>query len=78
VRIEGMKFVPERLEVAAGDTITWTNRDFVPHSVTAAGAAIESGDLAEGKSFTLVAPRKGEIAYICRLHPMMRAVVIVK
>ncbi len=33
-----MKFVPERLEVAAGDRITWTNRDFVPHSVTATTA----------------------------------------
>jgi plastocyanin len=78
VRIEGMKFVPERVVVAVGDTITWTNRDFVPHSVTAAGAGIESGDLAEGKTFTLVARQKGEIAYICRLHPVMRAVVIVK
>jgi len=28
VRIEGMKFVPERLEVAAGDTVVWTNMDF--------------------------------------------------
>lgn len=78
VRIEGMKFVPERLEVAAGDTITWTNRDIVPHSVTAAGAKVESGDLAEGKSFSLVARGSGEIAYICRLHPVMRAVVVVK
>jgi plastocyanin len=78
VRIEGMKFVPERVEVAVGDTITWTNRDFVPHSVTAAAAGIESGDLAEGRSWSLVAKQKGEIAYICRLHPMMRAVVVVK
>jgi plastocyanin len=78
VRIEGMKFVPERVVVAVGDTITWTNRDFVPHSVTAAGAGIESGDLAEGKTFTLVARQRGEIAYLCRLHPLMRAVVIVK
>ena len=35
VRIEGMKFVPERIEVAAGDTIVWTNEDFLPHRVTA-------------------------------------------
>lgn len=70
-----MKFVPERLEVAVGDTITWTNHDFVPHSVTAPG--LESGDLAEGRSFDLVARKKGEIAYICRLHPLMRGVLVV-
>src|SRR5882762_8231817 len=43
VRIEGMKFVPERLEVAAGDTVVWNNKDFLPHSVTASEARVESG-----------------------------------
>ena len=71
-----MKFVPERVEVAVGQTVTWTNRDFVPHTVTASG--IESGDLAEGKSWSMVAKEKGEIAYICRLHPVMKGVVVVK
>jgi plastocyanin len=73
-----MKFVPERLEVAAGDRITWTNRDLVPHSVTAKAARIESGDLGQDKSWSYVAKKPGEVAYICRLHPMMRAVLIVR
>ena len=73
-----MQFVPERLEVAAGDRITWTNRDIVPHTVTARAAGIESGELAQGKSWTYVARRKGEIAYICRLHPVMHGRLIVK
>ena len=73
-----MKFVPARLEVAAGERITWTNRDIVPHSVTAPGAGIESGDLAQGKSWTYVARRKVEIDYICRLHPVMRGTLVVK
>jgi plastocyanin len=73
-----MKFVPERLEVAAGDRITWVNRDFVPHTVTAKGAGIESGDLGEGKSFSYLAKRTGEIPYICRLHPVMKGIVVVK
>lgn len=78
VRIEGMKFVPERLEVAPGDTVVWTNKDFLPHSVTAGEAKVESGDLAPGKTFRFVARRKGEMSYICRLHPVMKGVVVVK
>lgn len=78
VRIEGMKFVPERVEVAAGDTIVWTNKDFLPHTVTAADAGVESGELQEGKSFKFVARKPGEMSYICRLHPVMRGVVIVR
>ncbi len=73
-----MKFVPERLEVAAGDRITWTNRDFLPHTVTSPGAGIESGELGEGKSFSYVAKKAGEISYICRLHPVMKGTVVVK
>ena len=78
VRIEGMKFVPERIEVAAGDTIVWTNKDIVPHTVTAAEAKVESGELQTGRSFRLVARKPGEIDYICRLHPVMKGVVVVK
>ena len=78
VRIEGMKFVPERLEVAAGDTVVWTNKDFLSHSVTASEARIESGDLAPNKSWRFVARKKGEMHYICRLHPVMNGVLVVK
>ena len=73
-----MKFVPERLEVAAGDRITWTNADLVPHTVTAASAGVESGDIAQGKSWSFVAKKKGEMPYICRLHPVMKGVVVVR
>src|SRR5262249_6375970 len=78
VRIEGMKFVPERLEVAAGDTVIWTNKDFLPHSVTSGEAKLESGELAPGKTFRLVAKKKGEMPYICRLHRVMKGVLVVK
>ena len=78
VRIEGMKFVPERLEVAPGDTVVWTNRDLVPHTVTASEARVESGELAPSKSWRLVAKRKGEMPYVCRLHPTMTGMLVVK
>jgi len=78
VRIEGMKFIPERLEVVAGDTVVWTNRDFLPHSVTAREARIESGDLAPSKSWRFTARKQGEMHYICRLHPVMKGVLVVK
>jgi len=73
-----MKFIPERIEVAAGDRVTWTNKDFLPHSVTSKSSGIESGDLGEGKTFSYVAKKPGEIAYICRLHPVMHGTIVVK
>ncbi len=73
-----MKFIPARLEVAAGDRITWTNADIVPHTVTAASAGVESGEIGQGKSWSFVAKKKGEMAYICRLHPVMKATLVTK
>ena len=76
--IEGMKFAPARLEVAVGDTVTWTNRDLVPHTVTGAAAGVESGNIAPGASWQYTARRGGTIDYLCRYHPGMKGVVIVK
>jgi plastocyanin len=78
VTIEGMKFVPERLEVAAGDTVTWSNKDLVPHTVTAPAAGIESGTIASGATWQTVMRSRGETNYVCRFHPTMKAVVVVK
>jgi len=73
-----MKFSPDRLEVAVGDTVTWTNKDLVPHTVTAAGAGIESGNIAPGASWKYVVKRRGEVNYVCRYHPTMKAILVVK
>ncbi len=78
VRIEGMKFEPERVEAAVGDTITWTNRDVVPHTVTGAGRSLESGTIAPGGKWTYRVRARGEIAYVCRFHPMMKGALVAK
>ena len=73
-----MKFVPDRLEVAVGDRVTWVNRDFVPHTVTSKQAGVESGELKESARWSWTAKKPGEISYICRLHPVMNGSIIVK
>ena len=73
-----MKFVPERLELARGERVTFINRDIVPHTVTAKSAGIESGDIPGGGSWTLKAAKGSEVTYICRLHPMMHGTLVVK
>jgi len=78
VSIEGMKFTPEWLEVNAGDRVTWVNKDFVPHTVTASKAGVESGVIAANGKWTFTAKRAGEMPYICRLHPTMQGVLVVK
>jgi plastocyanin len=78
VAIEGMKFVPEVIEVETGDTITWINKDIVPHTATALSGAYNSKLIAPGNSWNFKVKRKGELPYKCDFHPMMKGILRVK
>jgi plastocyanin len=75
VAIKGFKFVPEKLEVNAGDTIVWKNEDIVPHIVAA--DKFKSKSMDTGESWTFKTKQKGDFPYICRFHPTMKGELIV-
>jgi plastocyanin len=77
VTIEGMVFPPTTLTVKRGDTVTWRNKDLVPHTVTAKGG-FDSGEIAAGRSWSWVATAPGTYEYVCAYHPAMRAVIVVQ
>ena len=78
VLIEGMRYQPEELTVAVGDTVVWINRDMVPHTATSASGRFDSNEIAPGKSWTHTVRATGEFAYICTYHPLMKAVLRVR
>ena len=79
VEIRGMTFHPDTITVTRGDTIVWINQDIVPHTATAlAEPKWDTGPLVRGAAGRYVARRAGTIAYLCALHPVMRAILIVK
>jgi plastocyanin len=73
------KFAPAVIEVKAGSTVTWTNRDDFPHNVTVmAGADKTSENLGVGQSASIPFTKPGTVYYECSLHPQqMRGKVIV-
>lgn len=75
--IEGMQFAPVTITVKQGDTVVWVNRDFVPHTATA-GEAFDSGPIAAGASWRFVPRTAGRYAYVCTLHPTMKATLVVE
>jgi plastocyanin len=54
VQMANFAFTPQVLTVTAGDSITWTNQDEAPHTVTTTSGpqAINSPMLSKGQSFT--------------------------
>ena len=76
VEISGMKYVPEALEVRAGDTIRWHNADMFPHTATAAGV-FDTGEIKADSSASVVVGASAKVDYICTYHPTMKASVTV-
>ena len=75
VTIEGMRFRPEVLAVAPGDTIVWVNQDLVPHTATSKAGGFDSKDIQADKSWRYTIQTTGEFAYICTFHPTMKAML---
>ena len=70
--IQGFRFCPSPLRVQAGTTVTWTNDDNVPHTVTSrTGPQFDSGSLAQGRSWSRRFDQAGTYSYYCAIHPWM-------
>jgi plastocyanin len=71
VSIRDFAFQPATVTVRVGDTVTWTNRDDVIHTVKWSGGQPESPDLAKGESYSRTFGRVGVFPYVCGPHPFM-------
>ena len=73
VEIIGLKFVPDNVDAQPGDTITWVNLDFVPHTATSKDGGWDTGTLAQNESKSLLVAEGMTAAYFCQFHPNMTA-----
>lgn len=72
------QFEPRTLKIKAGDTVTWKNDDYKPHTVTAdSGKELDSGKIQPGESFSHTFPTPGDFSYHCALHPNMKGEIVV-
>jgi len=77
VRIANFTFDPVVVQVPVGGTVTWTNADDSPHTVTAVDKSFRSRALDSDERFSFTFTRPGVYSYFCALHPMMTAKVVV-
>ncbi|MCX6711532.1 MAG: cupredoxin family copper-binding protein [Candidatus Woesearchaeota archaeon] len=78
VDIQNFAFSPSTMNIAKGDTITWTNYDSVPHTVTSdSGSELDSSSISPGQTYTHTFNTAGTFTYHCNFHVTMKATVIV-
>lgn len=66
-------FVPASTTIKAGKTVTWTNADIVPHTVT--GNGFDSGTIEPGKTYTRTFNQAGSFDYKCSIHTVMQGTI---
>ena len=73
-------FSPGTLTVPVGTTVTWTNRDFDVHTVTADDTppTFKSAGLDTDETFSFTFNKVGTYAYHCSLHPHMTGKIFVQ
>ncbi len=78
IEISGFAFVPDTVSVTIGTTVTWTNQDSVPYTVTSETGLFDSGNLARNSSFNYSFADRDTFSYYCAIHPRMRGKVSVE
>ena len=78
VAIAEFLFGPEKLNIKAGQTVTWSNIDGSPHQITLqASSEFRSPVVLKGQSTSIQFPTEGTYGYICGLHPSMKGEIVV-
>jgi plastocyanin len=77
VDITNFAFAPAAVTVPAGTAVTWTNHDDEPHTVVARDGSFRSPALDTDATYRFTFTTPGTFDYICSIHPMMTATVVV-
>ena len=70
IAISDLVFSPAKITVKVGESVEWTNNDFVEHTATASDGEWDVA-IPSGKSAVQQMAKPGTITYFCRVHPGM-------
>jgi plastocyanin len=76
--IKNITYLQPQLDVTVGTTVEWTNRDPLPHTVTAADRSFDSGLIQPGETYRRTFTQAGSYSFFCVPHPFMKGVVVVR
>ena len=78
VKIDNFSFSPAQITIRVGTTVTWTNRDDIPHTVVNDEKLFKSKALDTDEKFSFTFEKPGTYTYFCSLHPKMTGKVVVQ
>jgi len=79
VEISGYAFKSASLTINVGDTVIWTNKDSIKHTITSdTGTELDSELLGNGETYSYTFNTAGTYNYHCTPHPSMKGTIVVQ
>ena len=78
VKIDNFSFGPQTVTVPIGATVTWTNRDDIPHTVVSTDGVFKSKVRDTDEKFSYTFTKAGTYPYFCSVHPKMTGTIVVQ
>jgi len=78
VNIDNFVFGPQTITVPVGATVTWTNKDDIPHTSVSTDGVFKSKVLDTDEKFSYTFSKAGTYPYYCTIHPKMTGKVVVQ
>jgi plastocyanin len=78
VRVDNFTFGPDTLTVPANSTVTWVNKDDVPHVIASNDGLFKSKALDTDDRYSYTFSKAGTYSYYCSIHPKMVGKVVVQ
>ncbi len=78
VTIDNFTFGPDTLTVAVNSTVTWVNKDDIPHTVVATDGTFRSRAIDTDQTFSFKFDKPGTYTYYCSVHPKMVGKIVVR
>src|SRR5215469_13473723 len=71
VRVDNFTFAPDTLTVPLNSTVTWVNKDDIPHVIASNDSVFKSRALDTDQKFSYTFTKAGTYPYYCSIHPKM-------
>jgi len=78
VRVDNFTFAPNELTVPVNGTVTWVNKDDVPHVIASNDGLFKSKALDTDDKYSYTFTKAGTYSYYCSVHPKMVGKIVVQ
>jgi plastocyanin len=78
VRVDNFTFEPQTLTVPVNSTVTWMNKDDVPHVIASDDGLFKSKALDTDDKYSYTFTKAGTYPYYCSVHPKMVGKIVVQ